>query len=224
MTLAFRSHRLGRVATALLVTAAFAAVFAVHARWIFTHFSSDGYLCDSGWFAFLFEHGGPLLRNPTAVAGHACGGVNQPSYLANHLAPHIFLFGAPFGAALSLVWLRDFRVPPRPVLRALLHVARAPGPGRKATCRPQPRVRDCGGGRDPGQRAFPSRGIPPLRDCDDGADVAGDGRPVERPSPHLRRLPGLAAAGSRGRWLVCGVRVPCVCRHRARTAWAAYAA
>ena len=96
MTLAFRSHRLGRVATALLVTAAFAAVFAVHARWILTHFSSDGYLCDSGWFAFLFEHGGPLLRNPTAVAGRACGGVNQPSYLANHFAPHIFLFGAPF--------------------------------------------------------------------------------------------------------------------------------
>ncbi len=96
MTVTFRDHRLGRVVTALVFAAGFAAVFAVHARWILTHFSSDGYLCDSGWLAFLFEHGGPLLRNPSAVVGQACGGVNQQSFLANHLSPHIFLFGAPF--------------------------------------------------------------------------------------------------------------------------------
>lgn len=83
MIIPFRGHRLGRVVTALVVAAGFAAVFAVHARWILTHFSSDGYLCDSGWLAFLFEHGGPLLRNPSAVEGRACGGVNQQSFLAN---------------------------------------------------------------------------------------------------------------------------------------------
>jgi hypothetical protein len=87
---------------ALLVFSIFTAVFGVHARWIFTHFSSDGYLCDSGWLAFLFEAGGPLLRNPSAVVGQACSGINQPSFHANHLSPHIFLFGAPLSRVFNL--------------------------------------------------------------------------------------------------------------------------
>src|SRR5437773_2751488 len=53
-----------RLAEPLLVALIFCVLFAVHARWIFTHFSSDGYLCDSGWLAYLFEAGGPLLQNP----------------------------------------------------------------------------------------------------------------------------------------------------------------
>src|SRR5215203_1829229 len=74
----------------------FLAVFVFHARWIFVHFSNDGYLCDSGWIAFLFERADPLLRNPRAVVGTACAGVNAPTFMAHHLSPHIFLFGAPF--------------------------------------------------------------------------------------------------------------------------------
>lgn len=72
------------------------AVFAFHARWVFGHFSHDGYLCDSGWFAFLMEHTDPWMRNPRAVVGRACAGVNAANYLAHHLSPHLWLFGAPF--------------------------------------------------------------------------------------------------------------------------------
>ena len=71
-------------------------VFAFHARWVSGHFSHDGYLCDSGWFAFLMEHTDPWMRNPRAVVGQACAGVNAPTYLAHHLSPHLWLFGAPF--------------------------------------------------------------------------------------------------------------------------------
>jgi hypothetical protein len=73
-----------------------ALVFAFHVRWVFGHFSQDGYLCDSGWFAFLFEQADPAMRNPRAVVGQACAGVNAPTYLAHHLSPHFWLFGAPF--------------------------------------------------------------------------------------------------------------------------------
>jgi hypothetical protein len=76
---------------ALLVTG---AVFAFHARWIFGHFSNDGYLCDSGWLAFLFAQADPFLTNPKAVIGTACAGINASTFLAHHLSPHIFLFGA----------------------------------------------------------------------------------------------------------------------------------
>jgi hypothetical protein len=86
----------------LFVLFVFSAVFAAHARLIFTHFSNDGYLCDSGWLAFLFESGGPLLRNPSGVVGEACSGINQPSFLAHHLSPHIFLFGAPLSNLFNL--------------------------------------------------------------------------------------------------------------------------
>lgn len=75
------------IAERLMVFVVFAAVFAVHARWIFLHFSSDGYLVDSGWFAYLFGAADPLLRNPS--------GVNGLSYYAHHMSPFIFLFGAP---------------------------------------------------------------------------------------------------------------------------------
>jgi hypothetical protein len=84
------------VAERLSVLLIVAALFTLHTRWIFVHFSSDGYLCDSGWFAFLFEQADPLFRNPTAVVGTACAGVNAPTFLAHHLSPHILLFGAPF--------------------------------------------------------------------------------------------------------------------------------
>ena len=88
--------RAATVVEGLGVALVFVAVFAFHARWIYGHFSNDGYLCDSGWLAFLFERADPLLRNPKAVVGTACAGVNAPTFLAHHLSPHIFLFGAPF--------------------------------------------------------------------------------------------------------------------------------
>ena len=72
----------------VLVLLLASAIFTVHARWIFAHFSNDPYLLDSGWFAYLFESGDPLLRNPSVI--------NELSYYAHHLSPHIFLFGAPF--------------------------------------------------------------------------------------------------------------------------------
>jgi Carboxypeptidase regulatory-like domain len=64
-----------------------AGLFYVHSRWIYVHFSNDGYLLDSGWLAYLFQSGDPLLRNPISV--------NGLSFYAHHLSPHIFLFGAP---------------------------------------------------------------------------------------------------------------------------------
>lgn len=87
---------IGILVERVAVLVVFASVFIFHARWVFGHFSNDGYLCDSGWIAFLFEQGDPLLRNPRSVVGNACAGVNAPTFLAHHLSPHIFLFGAPF--------------------------------------------------------------------------------------------------------------------------------
>jgi hypothetical protein len=84
----------GRLAIRLLVATTFCGLFAVHARWIFTHFSSDGYLCDSGWLAYLFEAGGPLLQNPSSI--------NNRSFYAHHLSPHLFLFAAPFRISFGL--------------------------------------------------------------------------------------------------------------------------
>jgi hypothetical protein len=78
----------GRLAVPLLVAFTFCILLAVHARWIFTHFSSDGYLCDSGWLAYLFEAGDPVLHNPSSI--------NDRSFYAHHLSPHLFLFAAPF--------------------------------------------------------------------------------------------------------------------------------
>jgi hypothetical protein len=87
-----RSHRISgallrAIADLLFASLVFAAVFVVHARWIYTHFSSDGYLLDSGWLAYLFASADPLLHNPS--------GINQLSFYAHHASPHIFLFGAP---------------------------------------------------------------------------------------------------------------------------------
>jgi hypothetical protein len=80
---------------ALLLAGSACAVLALHTRWVFTHFSSDGYLLDSGWLAYLFGNADPLLRNPSSI--------NALSFYAHHLSPHIFLFGAPlvllFGAS-----------------------------------------------------------------------------------------------------------------------------
>ena len=59
----------------------------VQFRWVLGHFSSDGYLLDSGWLAYLLESSDPWLRNPA--------GVNDLSFYAHHLSPHLFLFGAP---------------------------------------------------------------------------------------------------------------------------------
>ena len=74
-----------------------AAVGVFHGRWIYAHFSNDGYLCDSGWLAFLFEQA-TRLPNPKAVVGRACEGLNAPTFLAHHLSPHLFLVGAPLAA------------------------------------------------------------------------------------------------------------------------------
>ena len=68
----------------------FAVVFATHYRWILTHFSNEPYLLDSGWLAYLLKSADPLLHNPSAV--------NDLSFYAHHLSPHLFLFGAPLSA------------------------------------------------------------------------------------------------------------------------------
>ena len=68
-----------------------AGIAAVHIRWVLGHFSTDAYLLDSGWLAYLLESTDPLLKNPSSV--------NGLSFYAHHVSPHLFLFGAPF------VWL-----------------------------------------------------------------------------------------------------------------------
>jgi hypothetical protein len=94
---ALRPTRIVEVGLVLLV---FALLFALHSRWVLTHFSSDAYLEDSGWLAYLFESADPLLRNPS--------GVNDLSFYAHHLSPHIFLFGAPLARAFGLSGFQIF--------------------------------------------------------------------------------------------------------------------
>ena len=84
----------------LLVAVVLCAVALLHARWILVHFSSDGYLIDSGWFAFLLGSADPWLRNPASV--------NDLSYYAHHLSPHLFAFGAPLAKFLGLDGIRIF--------------------------------------------------------------------------------------------------------------------
>jgi hypothetical protein len=84
----------------LLVAAALGAVLLLHARWILVHFSSDGYLIDSGWFAFLFGSADPWLRNPASV--------NDLSYYAHHFSPYLFAFGAPLARFFGLDGIRIF--------------------------------------------------------------------------------------------------------------------
>ena len=45
-----RQAALVHVCVVLIV---FSLLFATHTRWIFTHFSGDAYLEDSGWLAYL---------------------------------------------------------------------------------------------------------------------------------------------------------------------------
>jgi hypothetical protein len=84
----------------VFVLVVFAVIFVTHSRFIFTHFSSDAYLEDSGWMAYLFESADPLLRNPS--------GVNDLSFYAHHLSPHIFLFGAPLAKMFRLTGVEIF--------------------------------------------------------------------------------------------------------------------
>jgi hypothetical protein len=94
------AFRLKHFAHVGFVLAVMALIFATHSRWIFTHFSSDAYLEDSGWVAYLFESGDPLLRNPS--------GVDDLSFYAHHLSPHIFLFGAPLSRLFGLTGIEIF--------------------------------------------------------------------------------------------------------------------
>jgi hypothetical protein len=77
-------------------------LFAAHARWVLTHFSSDAYLHDSGWLAYLFASADPLLHNPS--------GVDNLTFYDHHLAPHIFLFGAPFSRLFGLSGFSTFAI------------------------------------------------------------------------------------------------------------------
>ena len=88
-------------ASAWIVAAAItcAAIALVHFRWVLGHFSTDGYLLDSGWLAYLLETTDPLLKNPS--------GVNDLSFYAHHVSPHLFLFGVPF---VRLLHLNGFEV------------------------------------------------------------------------------------------------------------------
>ena len=95
-----RGSRLPTIARVVSVLLMFGLIFATHSRWIFTHFSSDGYLEDSGWLAYLFASADPLLNNPS--------GVNDLSFYAHHLSPHIFLFGAPLAKLLGFTGFEIF--------------------------------------------------------------------------------------------------------------------
>jgi hypothetical protein len=94
--------RAGRFAVLLFVLLAFGAVFVTHARWILTHFSHDGSLFDSGWFAYLLGSADPLLHSPSAVDP------GRHSFYTHHLAPHLFLFGAPLSFLLGLSGIEIF--------------------------------------------------------------------------------------------------------------------
>jgi hypothetical protein len=95
-----RPSRLARIAEVSFALLVFALLFATHSRWVFTHFSSDAYLEDSGWLAYLFESADPLLHNPS--------GVNDLSFYAHHLSPHIFLFGAPLSTLFGFTGIQIF--------------------------------------------------------------------------------------------------------------------
>ncbi len=73
-----------------------------HGRWILSHFSVDPYLQDSGWLAYLFASGDPLLHNPRAI--------NSLSFYAHHVSPHLFIFGAPLSILLNLDGFHIFAV------------------------------------------------------------------------------------------------------------------
>ena len=95
-----RSFRPAHIAGVAFVLVVFALLFATHSRFVFTHFSSDAYLEDSGWMAYLFGSADPLLHNPS--------GVNALSFYAHHLSPHIFLFGAPLARVFGLTGVEIF--------------------------------------------------------------------------------------------------------------------
>ena len=95
-----RGSGLATIARVVSVLLMFGLIFATHSRWIFAHFSNDGYIEDSGWLAYLFESADPLLHNPS--------GVNDLSFYAHHLSPHIFLFGAPLAKLLGFTGFEIF--------------------------------------------------------------------------------------------------------------------
>jgi hypothetical protein len=90
---------LAELALGLLASA---AVFLTHARWILTHFSHGGNLFDSGWFAYLFGAGDPLLRNPSAVDP------NRLSFYTQHISPYLYLFGTPLSSLFGLSGVEIF--------------------------------------------------------------------------------------------------------------------
>jgi hypothetical protein len=92
----------GTFAALLFVLLAFAAVFVVHARWILTHFSTGANLFDSGWFAYLFGSGDPLLHNPSSVDPE------RLSFYTQHLSPHLYLFGTPLASLFGLSGIEIF--------------------------------------------------------------------------------------------------------------------
>jgi len=66
------------------------AVFLVNWRFILVHFSTGGYLLDSGWFAYLFGSGDLGMRNPSSITDY--------SFYNMHISPWLVLFGLPFRA------------------------------------------------------------------------------------------------------------------------------
>lgn len=72
---------------ALVGAAAISIGFYLHFRFVLAHFSNDGYLLDSGWFAHLIASADPWLRNPRSIG--------DTSFYNHHISPFLFLFGAP---------------------------------------------------------------------------------------------------------------------------------
>src|SRR5262249_55418124 len=85
-----------RIAELVFMLLIFGVVFVMHARLVFTQFSNDVSLFDSGWLAYLFGSGDPLLHNPYSVAPY------KLSFYTMHLSPHVFLFGAPLSLLFGL--------------------------------------------------------------------------------------------------------------------------
>ena len=92
----------GKSAELLFVLLASGAVFVTHARWVLTHFSVGGNLFDSGWLAYLFGSGDPLLHSPSAVDPQ------RLSFYTQHLSPYIYLFGTPLSHLFGLSGIRIF--------------------------------------------------------------------------------------------------------------------
>jgi len=77
-------------------------VFLAFANPIIVHFETNGYLLDSGWFAYLFGANDPWLMNPQTI--------NGLSFYAHHMSPIIYVFSAIFSGLLGFSGISTFAI------------------------------------------------------------------------------------------------------------------